>query len=244
MVFRMASDPSGIPPCPSLFLVLARRRTIGLQRAVRGANAVSYAVIRRRPAARGGAETDGATPFVIEESTAHLVSLASRLFTRALQERLGRYGVSVAQWSMLLLLWEEERLTQKELSRRQQIEEPTTTRTLQRMERDGLIRRIQDREDNRRRRVVLTERGASSAANWCPPHWRSTRSRPTASPTMRRSASSACSATSWPGWARASPSLTDSRQAATAARRSCGAHRAPPRAWTRDAEAPAAGRLP
>ena len=79
---------------------------------------MSYEVIRRRPAARGGDETSGATPFVIEgESTAHLVSLASRLFSRALQERLGRYGVSVAQWSMLLLLWEEESLTQKELSR-------------------------------------------------------------------------------------------------------------------------------
>ena len=111
---------------------------------------MSYEVIRRRPAARGGNETSGATPFVIEESTAHLVSLASRLFSRALQERLGRYGVSVAQWSMLLLLWEEESLTQKELSRRQQIEEPTAARTLQRMERDGLIRRVPDQQDGRR----------------------------------------------------------------------------------------------
>ena len=92
---------------------------------------------------------------MIEESTAHLVSLASRLFSRALQERLGRYGVSVAQWSMLLLLWEEESLTQKELSRRQQIEEPTAARTLQRMERG--------RPDPPRAR---TERTAASAA-WC-----------------------------------------------------------------------------
>ena len=155
MIFRMTPDPNGIAPFP----VRTGRRTIGLQGAVRGAIAVSYAVIRRRPAARGGADTGSATPFVIEESTAHLVALASRLFSRALQERLGRYGVSVAQWSMLLLLWEEESLTQKELSRRQQIEEPTAARTLQRMERDGLIRRVQDKEDSRRRRVVLTERG-------------------------------------------------------------------------------------
>ena len=41
----------------------------------------------------------------------------------------------------------------------------------------------------------------------------------------------------------ASPSSTGSRQAATAARRPCGAI-ARPRAWTRDAEAPAGGRLP
>ena len=158
MVFRMAPGSAGIPPAAP-FLVRACRRTIGLKRGVKRASAVSYAVIRRRPAAAGGDETSGATPFVIEESTAHLVSLASRLFSRALQERLGRYGVSVAQWSMLLLLWEEESLTQKELSRRQQIEEPTAARTLQRMERDGLIRRVPDRRDGRRRRVVLTERG-------------------------------------------------------------------------------------
>ena len=37
--------------------------------------------------------------------------------------------------------------------------------------------------------------------------------------------------------------MTDARQAATAARRVSGAI-ARPRAWTRDAEAPAAGRLP
>ena len=36
------------------------------------------------------------------------------------------------------------------------------------MERDGLIRRIQDREDNRRRRVVLTERGRELCSELVP----------------------------------------------------------------------------
>lgn len=120
---------------------------------------MSYAVMRRRAAARGEAEADGARAFVAEETTAHLVPLAARLFARALQERLRRHGVSVAQWSMLLLLWEEDGLTQRELGRRQRIEEPTAARTLHRMERDGLVRRLSDGGDRRRRRVVLTERG-------------------------------------------------------------------------------------
>ena len=124
---------------------------------------MSYAVMRRRAAARtlpqGEDGEDGALPFVAEETAAHLVPLAARLFARALQERLGRHGVSVAQWSMLLLLWEEDGLTQKELGRRQRIEEPTAARTLQRMERDGLVRRLSDGGDRRRRRVLLTERG-------------------------------------------------------------------------------------
>lgn len=120
---------------------------------------MSYAVMRRRSAARGEAEADGARTFVAEETAAHLVPLAARLFARALQERLNRHGVSVAQWSMLLLLWEEDSLTQRELGRRQRIEEPTAARTLHRMERDGLVRRLSDGGDRRRRRIVLTERG-------------------------------------------------------------------------------------
>ena len=120
---------------------------------------MSYAVMRRRSAARDEAEADGARTFVVEEAAAHLVPLAARLFARALQERLSRHGVSVAQWSMLLLLWEEDGLTQRELGRRQRIEEPTAARTLHRMERDGLVRRLSDGGDRRRRRVVLTERG-------------------------------------------------------------------------------------
>lgn len=115
--------------------------------------------MRRRSAARDEAEADGARTFVVEEAAAHLVPLAARLFARALQERLSRHGVSVAQWSMLLLLWEEDGLTQRELGRRQRIEEPTAARTLHRMERDGLVRRLSDGGDRRRRRVVLTERG-------------------------------------------------------------------------------------
>ena len=120
---------------------------------------MSYAVMRRRSAARDEAEADGVRAFVAEEAAAHLVPLAARLFARALQERLSRHGVSVAQWSMLLLLWEEDGLTQRELGRRQRIEEPTAARTLHRMERDGLVRRLPDGGDRRRRRVVLTERG-------------------------------------------------------------------------------------
>ena len=109
---------------------------------------------------------------------------------------------------MLLLLWEEESLTQKELSRRQQIEEPTAARTLQRMERDGLIRRAQDRDDNRRRRVVLTERGRELCGELVPAALEVNALATHGFPTMRRSASSACSATSWRGWAKRSAALS------------------------------------
>lgn len=113
--------------------------------------------VLRKPLA--GERAGEATPFVIEQSLSHLVALAARLFSRALQARFGEYGIGVGQWPLLLFLWEEDGLTQKELSRRVQIEEPTATRTLARMERDGLVRRERGRRDRRESRVFLTEKG-------------------------------------------------------------------------------------
>ena len=113
--------------------------------------------VSRRPLPPG--QTD-ATPFVIEDSTGHLIALSARLFARALQERVLPQGVTVGQWSLLLHLWDEDGLNQKTLSRRVQIEEPTTARTLDRMERDGLVRRVRDTGDRRRINIFLTERGS------------------------------------------------------------------------------------
>ncbi len=98
-------------------------------------------------------------PFVIEESTTYLVNLAARLFGHALHARISPQGVAVGQWPFLMFLWEEDGLTQRELSRRISIEEPTTARTLDRMERDGLISRERNARDRRQVNVFLTERG-------------------------------------------------------------------------------------
>jgi DNA-binding MarR family transcriptional regulator len=117
-----------------------------------------YRVTRRAGTSSGRAPA-GETPFYIEDSTAHLVTVTQRLFARALQVRFQAHGVSVGQWPLLLYLWDEDGLTQKELSRRVHIEEPTTTRTLDRMERDGLVRRERNPRNRRQVNVYLTERG-------------------------------------------------------------------------------------
>ncbi|MBT4427649.1 MAG: MarR family transcriptional regulator [Rhodospirillaceae bacterium] len=118
---------------------------------------MAYQISRRNPG--GGGEEDGGSTFVIEDSTSQLVSVAARLFSRALQARFAEHDVSAGQWPLLLYLWEQDGLSQKQLARRVQIEEPTTTRTLDRMERDGLVRRVRDENDRRRINVFLTERG-------------------------------------------------------------------------------------
>ena len=62
------------------------------------------------------------------------------------------------QFAQLLALYEQDGLTQRELVERVRIEQATMANTLQRMERDGLVRRASDPEDRRRVRVRLTQR--------------------------------------------------------------------------------------
>jgi len=122
---------------------------------------VSYRVSRRQVGAPQSDNATDSTAFVVENSTAHLASVAARLFSRALQERIAPYGVTVGQWTLLLFLWEQEGLSQKQLSRRAQIEEPTAARTIERMERDGLIYRKRNDRDRRVFNVFLTDHGRS-----------------------------------------------------------------------------------
>lgn len=60
---------------------------------------------------------------------------------------------------VLLALWEEDGITQRELSKRVGMREPTTVTALQGMERSNLIKRVRDTEDRRKMNVYLTERG-------------------------------------------------------------------------------------
>src|SRR5260221_6820899 len=57
---------------------------------------------------------------------AHLTKEAWRGFVRALQPRLAEHGVSFGHWTFLRILWERDRLTQRELSDDARVMQPTT----------------------------------------------------------------------------------------------------------------------
>jgi len=86
------------------------------------------------------------------------IALLNRLYDRRLQDALGDLGVAPGQFAPLVMLFEQDGLTQAELCRRINVEQPTMANTLDRMERDGLIRRQPDPEDRRRATVHLTDR--------------------------------------------------------------------------------------
>jgi DNA-binding MarR family transcriptional regulator len=95
--------------------------------------------------------------FSKDDSAGYLVNHLARLFARDLQARIKPLGLSTGTFPALLVLWEGDGLTQRELIERLDIEQPTMTNTLARMERDGLIRRGKDPADGRAQRIWLTE---------------------------------------------------------------------------------------
>lgn len=75
------------------------------------------------------------------------------------EEDLNKLGVHTGQEMILLQLWIEEGISQSQLAACMEVEPPTATKMLQRMERAGLIERRPDPEDARVSLVYLTERG-------------------------------------------------------------------------------------
>ncbi len=72
---------------------------------------------------------------------------------------LNKLGIHTGQEMILLQLWIEEGIPQSQLAASMDVEPPTATKMLQRMERAGLIERRPDPEDARVSRVYLTARG-------------------------------------------------------------------------------------
>ncbi len=89
-------------------------------------------------------------------SSGYLVRDAHRAFQRLLERRIAPYGVARGQWYFLRVLWNADGLSQRELSVRVGMMEPTTVIALRSMERSGLIRRVRGDDDRRKMRVFLT----------------------------------------------------------------------------------------
>ena len=83
------------------------------------------------------------------------------MVSRALATRLGPKGIGYGQFPVLVSLWQEDGVTQKVLSERVRIEAPTMVRTLDRMEREGLVKRIRSETDRRRIHIHLSKKGAN-----------------------------------------------------------------------------------
>ena len=96
---------------------------------------------------------------VPHDRLAHLVRDAARAFQKSLQTRLARHQVAFGHWTFLRILWETDNLTQKELSERAGVMEPTTFAAMKAMEALGYIVRRQLPDNRKNVYVHLTAKG-------------------------------------------------------------------------------------
>ncbi|HEX2552586.1 MAG TPA: MarR family transcriptional regulator [Microvirga sp.] len=93
---------------------------------------------------------------------------AGHAFTRAYKPLLDPLGLTYPQYLVLLVLWDGDDLTVKEIGRRLFLDSGTLTPLLKRLQAAGLVRRTRDPRDERQVRVRLTERGRALEAEAAP----------------------------------------------------------------------------
>lgn len=101
-------------------------------------------------------------------SLGYLVRKSFRSVSRALEARTSEYGVTASQWHFLRVLWIEDGISQRELSQRVNMREPTTVIAVKRLEKAGLINRKQSMEDGRKINIFLTPKAKALKAKLMP----------------------------------------------------------------------------
>ncbi len=120
----------------------------------------SFQVVRSRDALSDSeSQVVSAHVLVIEESLGYLVNYLAKLFVQLQTTYLAPYGVYPGQGAVLLFLWVQDGLTQRELSRQVTIDEASMVRSIDRMERNGLVRRVRNDHDRRQINIFLTDKG-------------------------------------------------------------------------------------
>lgn len=93
------------------------------------------------------------------ENLSYLVSHLNLTLQTELDERLKRYQLDVKLWPVLFALWQEEGISQTELSKRCDVANYTMTRLLDLLQVQGLITRHQEADDRRSFQIFLTDNG-------------------------------------------------------------------------------------
>lgn len=99
------------------------------------------------------------TTFPVSSSVGYQIRMTNRALQRYRQVLVEPYGVTSGMWFFLRVLWDEDGLTQRELSNRAGTMEPTTLVALRAMKSAGLIKRVRNGTDKRKVNIFLTPKG-------------------------------------------------------------------------------------
>lgn len=98
----------------------------------------------------------------VDDYLSYLLARASHQVAREFHAQLKPHGLSVAEWRVLATLVDGDGLSLGELADAVLFKQPSLTKAIDRMERDGLVKRLPGAGDRRRIRIVVTSRGAAA----------------------------------------------------------------------------------
>ncbi len=95
----------------------------------------------------------------------HSIHQLSRNLTKRINAALEPFEIYSSQWSVLFVLKEKGSMTQKELCHYLAIEAPPMTRTIQKLQKLGLVEQTEG-EDRRKKYIGLTEKAIKNYPDW------------------------------------------------------------------------------
>ena len=95
----------------------------------------------------------------LRDTVGYMLAQVCRLHRQRADVLLNQIGLHVGQEMFLCGLWANEGVTQTELAEILQLQPATVSNTLQRLEREKIIERRDDLDDQRVSRVYTTEKG-------------------------------------------------------------------------------------
>lgn len=95
----------------------------------------------------------------LQEATSFLLSRTYSRLKNLFAKRLKAYGITPEQWVLLVQIEEQEGVSPSELAAHSLRDKPYTTRLLDKMVEQGLLHKVENREDRRSALVFLTAEG-------------------------------------------------------------------------------------
>ncbi|HLR79613.1 MAG TPA: MarR family transcriptional regulator [Bacillota bacterium] len=95
----------------------------------------------------------------------HQFFQVNRQFSKLMNEKLAPLGLYRSQWTIIYFLKQHGPSTQKEICEYLNVEAPTITRTVKRLEKSGWIERTTGK-DKREKRIQLTEEAVDQFKQW------------------------------------------------------------------------------
>lgn len=103
-----------------------------------------------------------------EKNTVYLIKRANLNFDKIANHTLASYGITHSQFKCLkyLYLFDNGSLNQRDLEQYFHMSNPTVTRILQNLEKEGWIKRLANGKDKRHKQLHLTDKALSMQENF------------------------------------------------------------------------------